>query len=189
MKDRAQSYLGYSQELGFPHYYALAWRSGNDWWLRPFIYGLKGGGPREVFEQVARFIVLKRLGGRLPQRVRIIHVPGHQEADHSFCLSREVAKILGVEVESCLLPSQSSPQGLQQKSKKISERQKVMFHKKPGYKTDHGESVILIDDVVTTGATAKAVFKALGAPPGFEVWSLVKRMKKDIPQPRRGVSF
>ena len=38
--------------------------------------------------------------------------------------------------------------------------------------------VVFCDDVVTTGQTAKAAFKALGEPENFEVWCLAYRKKE-----------
>lgn len=39
-----------------------------------------------------------------------------------------------------------------------------------------GFRLILVDDVVTTGSTAKAAWKALGQPKGLELWALAHRI-------------
>lgn len=42
---------------------------------------------------------------------------------------------------------------------------------------------LIVDDVVTTGATVEAAFQALGRPPGCEVWCLLDRRPCGAPQP------
>ncbi len=43
--------------------------------------------------------------------------------------------------------------------------------------------VVFADDVLTTGSTARAAFKALGKPSGFEVWAIVWRPKLATVEP------
>lgn len=166
--------FGYNRELGFAHYYALPWTEKNDDWLRPVIYGLKGGGSEEIFDQVSRWLLFKRFEQKPFENFRFLYVPSSHGKDHSFCLASVLAKRLDMPLESGVKDCKKQTQ----KGKNTSERKKIRFEKNERFRVSDKETLILVDDVVTTGFTAQAVFQALGSPRNFEVWSLVKKMKK-----------
>jgi predicted amidophosphoribosyltransferase len=62
-----------------------------------------------------------------------------------------------------------------QKALNRAERAKRKFDLNEEFSKGSNNRVIFVDDVVTTGQTAKAAYKALGYPLHFEVWSLIYR--------------
>ena len=73
----------------------------------------------------------------------------------------------------------------QRKQKALSswERQDVTFERCVWEYCTEYTSVIIVDDVVTTGATARAAFNTLGRPKNCEVWCLMDRRPCGTGQP------
>lgn len=66
-----------------------------------------------------------------------------------------------------------------QKTKSRGDRTKLEFTIVPHVKQriERAEGFLLIDDVVATGSTAMAAWKALGKPRAFEVWAIAHRSR------------
>ena len=130
---------------------------------------LKGGEPRAAYRFYARMLVSRMKYLELPSNTVLLPCPSTRRKDHAKALAIELSQILGVPVVQALMTEKSHKS---QKQKSRSEREKIVFQKTASLRRKH---VIFIDDIVTTGATAKAAKKALGLTEGFEVWCLAHR--------------
>jgi hypothetical protein len=83
--------------------------------------------------------------------------------------------VLGVEHRCLLRPIKSS---ILQKKVGIPGRKLRAFECLEEISFSKNQRVIFVDDIVTTGYTALAAYKALGQPRRFEVWSLLYREEK-----------
>lgn len=94
--------------------------------------------------------------------------------DHAQNWGKALSSVMG-SPHACLL--RPSPKLKNQKEASRSERKERIFHTiaPVDFSRLHKKRVIFVDDVVTTGQTALAAYKALGKPDQFEVWSLIYR--------------
>lgn len=144
------------------------------------IAGLKGGGVKSSFDSLAMEFVTRWLS-RTKTRGAVLLVPaptnpkrrGHGP-DHALVWSLSLTDKLGAATNNCLRTSMIDSQ----KTKNREERTRVHMtcdaedHEKIAQ--FKGE-IVFVDDVVTTGSTAKAAYIALGRPPRFQVWSIAYR--------------
>jgi predicted amidophosphoribosyltransferase len=172
-------------EQEFPVFAAWAWAEENDVYLRPLVYGLKGGWGEAIVEKLVEDVSFARAS--LPMRPREFTVvlpprkPG-RERDHAWLFATGFARIWGAPLWDGLAFAGAcagggpagEASGQSQKRKSAAERRKTRFSAKCPLPRSV-DAWVMIDDVVTTGATARAVFEALGRPARFEVWALASR--------------
>ncbi len=148
------------------HLYLIDWDP-HQQWISELVRSLKGGGPLAVYKN----LMLIFQGGFAPaleekkDRISIVY-PSKGLRDHAWQLATELSQTSSIPSHALQLRGQKKQALLNRK-----QRLSVEFAKMNGLKTD----VILVDDVVTTGATAKAAYKACGQPKNFAVWSLFYR--------------
>jgi predicted amidophosphoribosyltransferase len=130
---------------------------------------LKGGRLESAFQFYAKAFVTRRSLFDLPSNAVLVACPGRQGRRHSEIWALSLSKLLGLPLIEALELEEDSGS---QKGKSRYERQRIRFRKKNVLRHKY---VIFIDDIVTTGATAVAAQKALGATEGFEVWCLAHR--------------
>ncbi|MGZ3743352.1 MAG: ComF family protein [Pseudobdellovibrionaceae bacterium] len=98
--------------------------------------------------------------------------------DHAQLFAHALVRKGGGELYNCLLRKDPINQ---QKNKSRRQRQKVTFvwsenfTKQEFIKVSSGKRIIFVDDVVTTGSTARAAWISLGKPRDFAVWALAQR--------------
>ncbi len=98
--------------------------------------------------------------------------------DHAFLLAAAASDLFEGEVLSPLEPIGDLRR---QRDKTKEERKSRKFRIRPDMVNlveqlcTEKKAIVFIDDVVTTGATVKAAFEALGKPKRFEAWSLARR--------------
>ena len=164
------------QQDGLTHVRLLDWNKKNDQFLRRFLSSLKKGGPLFVFQDLMQEflhrLVQTGLGGEGSKLSTVITpAPPAKEgtADHAFCLAKAFAELTG---HALALRLKAQPlSSSKQKLKTVLERRKIDFSPAPlGLK-----NVIFMDDILTTGSTARAAYKALNNPPVFKIFTLAWR--------------
>jgi predicted amidophosphoribosyltransferase len=95
------------------------------------------------------------------------------QSDHADLLAQALAEVSDQQFRRCL---RWRFKGSSQKLKTRSERMRVKIELE-GDVDDHFK-YILVDDVVTTGSTAKAAIKALGPNKNIELWTVACRPKE-----------
>jgi hypothetical protein len=126
------------------------------------VYSLKGGRNPYGFSLLTQ-IMLAHLGRpRVP-----IYYPSRGVPDHASALAQGLAGgPSGGEVIALIKESRSKQAFLGK-----GDRQKSAFL----HSGSPVKNAVFVDDILTTGATARSGFAALGRPQGFEVWSLFYR--------------
>lgn len=138
--------------------------------VQDLIHGLKGGTPRDVIHQLT-LELSKRYS--VDNKTVIIPVPSSKvgESDHAKSMAEIISKDHNLELWDGLRWRRKTRN---QKFLNKTERfvaEMILVEKLPINKR-----VILIDDLVTTGATAQAALKALKGLNNIEVWSLACRL-------------
>ena len=131
--------------------------------LDKVVYSLKGGGLPWAFAYLARFFPQPQAKNGL------IAYPSKGRKDHASDLAKEVARLWGYPTVP-LLTGTRGKQALRRRK----QRQTVAFS--PLQRS--GQAIHFVDDIVTTGATVRAAYQALGQPSKMTVWSLFYR--KDL---------
>lgn len=95
----------------------------------------------------------------------VLVYPSKGPEDHASAWARALGQILGYPTSPLLLVDP-------QKQARLTRPQR--FNRRFSASLA-GKSVILVDDILTTGATAKAAFVALNRPENFTIWTLFYR--------------
>lgn len=134
------------------------------------IHGLKGGTPEDIIRKVSLEIVFREAHR---MNLLIVPVPSSKvgEKDHAYQIANIISQELEVDLWNGLIWENKRTN---QKFLKKTERFVSSIAKTEDL--PRGKQVILIDDLVTTGATASAAFKAIKSLNQIEVWALACRM-------------
>lgn len=161
--------------------------------LREVILASKEKPSREMMLLWASEIFRRAMLGGLLQAKRnwiLIPPPGRSgmgEDDHAGALAKAISAVSGDSwrCEPQIFERVSERRyrkSASQKAKSQMERSKIEFRISPGAKNriERAAGYIFIDDVIATGATAKAAWVALGKPRAFECWAIAWKVREDI---------
>ena len=170
------------QENEWTHLRLLDWNGKNDFFVRLFLSSLKKGGPSFMFRQLSLEFLQRAFHTlSIPEQGVFIPAPARKRdlRDHAFLLAFCLSRLAGLKM---LNPLCRGPVSLKsQKQKNRQERKELCFDLKEGFsdlklkELVKNQPIIFIDDILTTGATARAAHKALGAPKKFSIFTLAHR--------------
>ena len=157
-----------------PTYSLLTWTPQTASFVRPLIYGYKGGRAALASEKLATLFLNER--GPVEKSV-LVSAPS-KAFDHSVLWTQELARQAKWPAIAALDDKTSRAE--RQKELQAGERGLRRFVLKehfayPYDPVSDAKRIVFADDVVTSGSTAMAAYMALGDPEHFEVWSLVAR--------------
>ncbi len=137
-----------------------------------FILSLKGGLSKSSFDRLAaQFVKKGMLQNSDGRKLVIVPAPSRtQSFDHALALAESLAAVFAAKAVNCLKTTAIESQ----KTKGKGARSLLVMESCEKFSQFDGK-VIFVDDVVTTGSTAKAAYIALGRPSNFEVWSIAYR--------------
>jgi predicted amidophosphoribosyltransferase len=149
-------------------YSLYTWYDQFDSVIRPLIYGLKGGLIQKPWEHFAQDLIFKRnLLGRNAAEA-IVLPPRQNKRDHAWFWAKAIGEFLNIPVLDCLESEDRTQKRLSLNLRKNRQMNRIG--------PDINQlKLIFVDDTITSGATARAAYEALGSPENFEVWTLVAR--------------
>ena len=164
----------YRVEKNIPHLRLLDWHEDNSILIQSLVQSLKNADSDFIFKRLAlemfsRFILLDLWDkNEIPL---FIPVPPSQKnkKDHAYFLAQALNFYFAGESIQIF---QREKNFQTQKRKNKRERAKINILKTESIPTSK-RTLVLVDDVLTTGSTARSCWKALGKPKNFFIFTLV----------------
>lgn len=143
------------------------WNAKTDRLMRQLAISIKGGGNRKLIEFLSEQLAVRVNAGN--SILLVVPPSKNYSSNHATLLARGVARIVGARVlELQFLHTPSSKQALLGRKARMN-----LELLGSGEGVAKGTDVIFLDDVLTTGATSQAAWRALGKPLRFSaltVW-------------------
>lgn len=164
------------QEKELTHFRLFNWSEENDFFIRLFLNSLKKGGPSFIFNQVVLdFLYHVTQVYSIPRDTVIIPAPSYSRSpDHALCLASAFSRFSGLELYNVLFPYSPEGKNRKQKQRIKTERRKIYFSVKEKCILED-KKIIFVDDILTTGSTARAAWEALCKPRNFVIFTLAWR--------------
>ncbi len=165
----------YRLEKNLPHLRLMDWHEDNHHLMKVFINSLKQGGADFIFKRLG-LEMSSRFGhfNLWDRKTCPVFVPAPSRTkikkDHAFMLTEALSFYLGGELKKLLNRRHPSEA---QKSKSRAKRALIEMESRA--LISQNKTFIFVDDVLTTGATARAAFQALNKPKNFFIFTLVWR--------------
>ena len=186
-------------QSSFRHGRLIDWDDSNDQFIRSLIQSLKGDIYSPLFMLLAKefyFRICQLTGVLRDQPFILVPCPARkkypkifyslkifknldqmQSVDHGFFWTQCISQTARWPLISALeQPDLIKPQ----KKKDKLTRKRIHFTRKDSIAFPPNYRVVFVDDIVTSGATAQAAYKALGKPQPFMVWSIFWRKNNFI---------
>ncbi len=162
----------YRAEKTLPHFHLLSWHEDNRQLLKFFIDSLKQGGPDFIFKRLGLEMFSRFMSFDLwNKKTSPVFAPAPSKSkikrDHAFMLAQALSFYFGGELRNCL---KRAPGALSQKRK--SRRDRAFTQMSCEGAPPGNRPVVFVDDVLTTGSTARAAFQALSRPQSFFIFTL-----------------
>lgn len=142
------------------HYYLVDW-SPKDKALSSLVYSLKQGGRRREFDQWISIFPTPSCSSSH------IFYPSKGLYDHGQELAESAAAFMGNKQTTPIVKVKGAKQALLGRKARLEQDFRAPFSIR--------SPVLFVDDIVTTGGTARSCWKALGQPSKMTVWSLFYR--------------
>jgi hypothetical protein len=163
--------------LGFPSFALLSWTPESQKYIKPIIYSLKGGRNKRLLQRLKQSFAPQLLDYIRPGPKLVLCPPARRGSfNHARLIAESFFQFWQAETTLLELVSNSSSRGARQKQRSVEERKAISFQ---GLKVDLSrfEQILFVDDVITSGATAKAAFLACGESGCFEAFAIADRVK------------
>ncbi len=165
----------------------FSWEPNSNRLLSNLLMAQKDGNLSSAIEYYAKILASKAKPVAQDRSIYFIPCPaGAPDRNHAQILAEKIAEAVGASVLECLIWADSSIEPkIEQKKAKLRERQNRSLRLvRSAIPPDFGKAhVIFIDDIVTTGSTAKAAKNALAISGPLEVWALAYRQPSDNADP------
>jgi predicted amidophosphoribosyltransferase len=131
------------------------------------VKALKGRNSRMAYAKLA-IDFMGRLGKPVkPNSLLVVPPSKRGDSDHAHAFALGIATLTGQTVVSPFISSQVD-------QKKLSKSERILLKYKVKSPV-RSEAFIFVDDLLTTGSTARAAWNALGRPKHFSAWTLACR--------------
>ena len=165
-------------QSSFRHLRLIDWTSENDSFIRAVLMSLKGSRRSLFFKVLAKEFFIRLNSLSFLQRespFTLIPCPSRTSSkDHGFFWAEALGKEFHLPVQKALNPAVFDAG---QKSKRLSLRGERKFLLTKDDSQLKNKNLVFVDDVVTSGATAKAAYLALDKPKLFMIWSIFWRKR------------
>lgn len=164
-------------DMPFKTRYLLDWNKNNHFFCKDLAYSLKGAGQTALYSYFTQFF-----GQAENQKNPMIFlsVPSKDgKRDHAYNIAESLGSQSGcIFAQAPLKKFAVEPLKRMNRKERLSQKLFVKNSKKEKWVKDVLKSegkVILIDDIVTTGATLQSSWEALGRPKNLEAWTLFSK--------------
>ena len=162
----------YRVEKTIPHLRLIDWHDENYFFVKKFVESLKQGGPSFIFKKMG-LEMFSRFVHRFPQfqnkKINFVPAPRSNtyKKDHAYLFAQTLSYYFGGILQPILYKRKKH---LFQKSKSRKERALIQFETSKHLNLE--EPIVFVDDVLTTGCTARSAYKALKKPKHFFIFTL-----------------
>jgi hypothetical protein len=145
-------------------------------------YSLKGSGPEEIYFDAAISLGGLRLSLGAPL-LNPVFIPSPRSGrlfarDHAENFCKALATVMGgQEVHALKRRSQSVHRRKTRAERELAAESRFELKNEKNMQNlqHHQGTIIFVDDLITTGSTARAAWLLLGRPQQFEVWTLLNK--------------